>query len=65
MTRPFRFGVVAPVLTDMRTWLDRVQWIADHGFATLLMPDVPHWQPAPAPTLAPPHAQTYPISRQK
>lgn len=52
VTRPIRFGVVAPVLTDMRTWRDRVRRIADHGYSTLLMPDVPRWQPAPAPTLA-------------
>ena len=52
MTRPFRFGVVAPVLTDLPTWQDRVRRIADQGYSTLLMPDVPLWQPAPAPTLA-------------
>jgi alkanesulfonate monooxygenase SsuD/methylene tetrahydromethanopterin reductase-like flavin-dependent oxidoreductase (luciferase family) len=58
MTRPFRFGVVAPVLTDMPTWQDRVRRIADSGYSTLLMPDVPRWQPAPAPTLAFAAAQT-------
>jgi alkanesulfonate monooxygenase SsuD/methylene tetrahydromethanopterin reductase-like flavin-dependent oxidoreductase (luciferase family) len=52
MTRPIRFGVVAPVLTDLSTWRDRVRRIADSGYSTLLMPDVPQWQPAPAPTLA-------------
>ena len=26
--------------------------IADSGYSTLLMPDVPKWQPAPGPTLA-------------
>ena len=52
MTRAFRFGVVAPVLTDLPTWRDRVRHIADLGYSTLLMPDVPLWQPAPAPTLA-------------
>jgi alkanesulfonate monooxygenase SsuD/methylene tetrahydromethanopterin reductase-like flavin-dependent oxidoreductase (luciferase family) len=52
MTRPFRFGVVAPVLTDLPTWRDRVRKVADLGYSTLLMPDVPLWQPAPAPTLA-------------
>ncbi len=52
MSRPFRFGVVAPVLTDMPTWRDRVRRIADLGYSTLLMPDVPLWQPAPAPALA-------------
>jgi alkanesulfonate monooxygenase SsuD/methylene tetrahydromethanopterin reductase-like flavin-dependent oxidoreductase (luciferase family) len=52
MTRPFRFGVVAPLATDMPTWRDRVRRIADTGYSTLLMPDVPQWQPAPGPTLA-------------
>jgi alkanesulfonate monooxygenase SsuD/methylene tetrahydromethanopterin reductase-like flavin-dependent oxidoreductase (luciferase family) len=52
MTRPFRFGVVAPVMTDLAAWRDQVRRIADSGYSTLLMPDVPQWQPAPAPTLA-------------
>src|SRR6476619_114992 len=52
MTRPFRFGVVAPVMTDMRAWRDHVRRIADTGYSTLLMPDVPQWQPAPGPALA-------------
>ena len=52
MTRPFRFGVVAPIATDLPTWRDRVRRIADSGYSTLLMPDVPRWQPAPGPTLA-------------
>lgn len=52
MTRPFRFGVVAPLTTDLPTWLARVRRIADSGYSTLLMPDVPQWQPAPGPTLA-------------
>ncbi|WP_433663327.1 LLM class flavin-dependent oxidoreductase [Nocardia sp. CA-128927] len=52
MTRPFRFGVVAPIRTDLPTWLDRVRRIADSGYSTLLMPDVAQWQPAPGPTLA-------------
>src|SRR5579864_8822736 len=52
MTRPFRFGVVAPLRTDLPTWRDRVRRIADVGYSTLLMPDVPQWQPAPGPTLA-------------
>ncbi|WP_396445556.1 LLM class flavin-dependent oxidoreductase [Actinomadura sp.] len=51
-TRPFRFGVVAPITADLRTWRDQVHRIADSGYSTLLMPDVPRWQPAPAPTLA-------------
>ncbi len=52
MTRPFRFGVVAPFATDLPTWRDRVRRIADSGYSTLLMPDVPQWQPAPGPALA-------------
>jgi alkanesulfonate monooxygenase SsuD/methylene tetrahydromethanopterin reductase-like flavin-dependent oxidoreductase (luciferase family) len=52
MTRPFRFGVVAPLATDSASWRDRVRRIADSGYSTLLMPDVPQWQPAPGPTLA-------------
>ena len=52
MTRRLRFGVVAPVTTDVRTWRTRVRRIADQGYSSLLMPDVPRWQPAPAPALA-------------
>jgi alkanesulfonate monooxygenase SsuD/methylene tetrahydromethanopterin reductase-like flavin-dependent oxidoreductase (luciferase family) len=52
MRRPFRFGVVAPLRTDLPTWRARVRRIADSGYSTLLMPDVPQWQPAPGPTLA-------------
>lgn len=52
MSRPFRFGVVAPLLSDTRAWRDDVRRIADHGYSTLLMPDVPPWQPAPGPSLA-------------
>lgn len=52
MTRPFRFGVVAPVRTDLPTWRDQVRRIADSGYSTLLMPDFPQLQPAPGPTLA-------------
>jgi alkanesulfonate monooxygenase SsuD/methylene tetrahydromethanopterin reductase-like flavin-dependent oxidoreductase (luciferase family) len=51
-TRPFRFGVVAPLTTDQCTWRERARRIADSGYSTLLMPDVPRWQPAPGPTLA-------------
>src|SRR3954447_8787235 len=51
-TRAFRFGVVAPLTTDLSMWRDRVRRIADTGYSTLLMPDVPRWQPAPGPTLA-------------
>jgi alkanesulfonate monooxygenase SsuD/methylene tetrahydromethanopterin reductase-like flavin-dependent oxidoreductase (luciferase family) len=50
--RPFRFGVVAPIRTDLPAWRDQVRRIADSGYSTLLMPDVPQWQPAPGPTLA-------------
>jgi alkanesulfonate monooxygenase SsuD/methylene tetrahydromethanopterin reductase-like flavin-dependent oxidoreductase (luciferase family) len=52
VTRPFRFGVVCPLTTDVRAWRDQVRRIADAGYSTLLMPDVPGWQPAPGPTLA-------------
>src|SRR3982751_2210252 len=52
MTRQFRFGGVAPLAADLPTWRDRVRRIADAGYSTLLMPDVPQWQPAPGPTLA-------------
>lgn len=52
MTRPFRFGVVAPLVTDVPTWRDQVRRIADSGYSTLLMPDFPQLQPAPGPTLA-------------
>ena len=51
-TRTFRFGVVAPITSDLATWRDRVRRIAGHGYSTLLMPDVPTWQPALGPTLA-------------
>jgi alkanesulfonate monooxygenase SsuD/methylene tetrahydromethanopterin reductase-like flavin-dependent oxidoreductase (luciferase family) len=50
-TRAFRFGVVAPLTTDLVTWRDRVRRIAESGYSTVLMPDVPRWQPAPGPTL--------------
>jgi alkanesulfonate monooxygenase SsuD/methylene tetrahydromethanopterin reductase-like flavin-dependent oxidoreductase (luciferase family) len=52
MTRPFRFGVLAPLRTDLPTWRDQVRRIADSGYSTLLMPDFPQLQPAPGPTLA-------------
>lgn len=58
MTRPFRFGVVAPLRADMPTWRDQVRRIADSGYSTLLMPDVPKMLPAPGPTLAYAAAQT-------
>jgi len=50
--RGFRFGVVAPLRTDLPAWRDQVRRIADSGYSTLLMPDVQQWQPAPGPTLA-------------
>src|SRR5919199_828119 len=52
MTRPFRFGVLAPLRTDLPTWRDQVRRIAASGYSTLLMPDFPQLQPAPGPTLA-------------
>jgi len=51
-TRPLRFGVVCPLTADLPAWRDRVRRIADQGYSTLLMPDVPGWQPAPGPALA-------------
>src|SRR5438094_10079004 len=50
--RPLRFGVVAPLTSDLPTWRDQVRRIADSGYSTLLMSDVQQWQPAPGPTLA-------------
>jgi hypothetical protein len=50
--RSFRFGVVAPLRTELPAWRDQVRRIADSGYSTLLMPDVQQWQPAPGPTLA-------------
>ena len=50
--KPFRFGVVAPITTDLPAWKDRVRRIAGLGYSTLLMPDVPRIHPAPGPTLA-------------
>lgn len=50
--RPFRFGVVAPLLEDVTAWLEQCRRIADLGFSTLLAPDVPGWQPTPTASLA-------------
>ncbi|MEV6852136.1 LLM class flavin-dependent oxidoreductase [Actinoplanes sp. NPDC051411] len=36
----------------MPTWLDQLRRLADSGYSTILMPDVPQWQPAPGPALA-------------
>src|SRR5262249_33685080 len=52
MTRPFRFGVVAPLRTDVPTWRDRARRIVGSGYSTLLVPDFPQTQPAPGPMLA-------------
>ena len=51
-SRAFRFGIVAPFLSDLPTWCDQVRRIAGHGYSTVLMPDFPKLQPAPAPALA-------------
>ncbi|WP_250031340.1 LLM class flavin-dependent oxidoreductase [Paractinoplanes maris] len=50
--RSLRFGVVAPIITDVPAWLDQLRGLADSGYSTILMPDVPQWQPAPGPALA-------------
>src|SRR5215475_2756587 len=50
--RPLRFGAVAPITTDVPTWRDQLRGLADSGYSTILMPDVPEWQPAPGPALA-------------
>src|SRR3954462_9546377 len=50
--RPLRFGVVAPITADVPTWRDQLRSVADSGYSTILMPDVPQWQPAPGPALA-------------
>lgn len=50
--RPLRFGVVAPITADMATWRDQLRALAGAGYSTILMPDVPQWQPAPGPALA-------------
>lgn len=51
-TRPLRFGVVAPITRDVATWREQLRRLADRGYSTVLMPDVPQWQPAPGPALA-------------
>jgi alkanesulfonate monooxygenase SsuD/methylene tetrahydromethanopterin reductase-like flavin-dependent oxidoreductase (luciferase family) len=50
--RPFRFGAVAPITAGLPAWRDRLRELADCGYSTILMPDVPQWQPAPGPALA-------------
>lgn len=52
MPRPFRFGVVAPLMSDLATWRDQVRRIGDSGYSTVLVPDFPLTQPAPGPMLA-------------
>ena len=51
-TRPLRFGIVTPITRDLPTWRDQLRRLADSGYSTILMPDVPQWQPAPGPALA-------------
>ena len=50
--RAFRFGIVAPLLSDVPTWCEQVRRIADHGYSTVLVPDFPRLQPSPGPMLA-------------
>ncbi len=50
--RKLRFGAVAPITSDLATWRDTLRRLADSGYSTILVPDVPEWQPAPGPTLA-------------
>ena len=50
--RAFRFGIVAPLLSDVPAWRDQVCRIADLGYSTVLMPDFPRLQPSPAAALA-------------
>ncbi|RJQ92938.1 LLM class flavin-dependent oxidoreductase [Amycolatopsis panacis] len=50
--RPLRFGVVAPITDGLPAWRDQLRGLADSGYSTILMPDVPQWQPAPGPALA-------------
>src|ERR1700753_3590039 len=50
--RAFRFGIVAPFLPDLPTLRGQGAGIADYGYSTVLMPDFPQLQPAPAPALA-------------
>src|SRR3954470_22875997 len=50
--RAFRFGIVAPFLSDLPTWREQVRRFADSGYSTVLMPDFPQLQPSPGATLA-------------
>ena len=45
----FRFGVVAPLRTDLPAWRDQVRRIADSGFSTLLMPTFSSGSQRPVP----------------
>lgn len=58
MTRPFRFGVVAPLRSDVKAWREQARRVAGSGYSTLLMPDFPQLQPAPGPMLATVAAET-------
>ncbi|WP_375485697.1 LLM class flavin-dependent oxidoreductase [uncultured Jatrophihabitans sp.] len=48
----FRFGIVAPFQPDPAAWREQVRRIAGQGYSTVLVPDFPLAQPAPAPALA-------------
>ncbi|WP_336082507.1 LLM class flavin-dependent oxidoreductase [Nocardia sp. SSK8] len=52
MVKPFRFGVVAPLRSEIPAWRDQVCRLADLGYSTVLIPDVPRLQPAPGPMVA-------------
>lgn len=47
-----RFGVVAPVGADAVAWKEQVRRVADWGYSTVLMPDVPQWDLSPGASLA-------------
>jgi alkanesulfonate monooxygenase SsuD/methylene tetrahydromethanopterin reductase-like flavin-dependent oxidoreductase (luciferase family) len=51
-SRPLRFGAVVPITAGLPVWRDQLRTLADSGYSTILMPDVPQWQPAPGPALA-------------
>lgn len=52
MARTIRFGVVTPFTTSVAAWRDEVRRVADLGYSTVLVPDVPEWHLAPTPMLA-------------
>lgn len=35
----FRFGIVAPLLSDASSWREQVRRIAGQGYSTVLVPD--------------------------